>query len=61
MRFCLKKKPSQKWAGEVAQGVDPEFKPGTAKKKVKFGPKSWEERTTKELKSSSKFILSLNL
>jgi hypothetical protein len=31
------KKPTQKWAGGVTQGVGPEFKPSTAKKKKKGG------------------------
>jgi hypothetical protein len=32
-RPYLKKIPSQKWAGGVAQGVDPEFKPQYCKNK----------------------------
>jgi hypothetical protein len=32
-RDPISKKKSQKMAGGVAQGVDPEFKPSTAKKK----------------------------
>jgi hypothetical protein len=32
MRLYLKKNPSQKRAGGVAQGIGPEFKPSTTKK-----------------------------
>jgi hypothetical protein len=35
MRPSLKKKKSQKGAGEVAQGVGPEFKPQYYKRKKK--------------------------
>jgi hypothetical protein len=50
MRFCLKKKPSQKWAGEVAQGVDPEFKPGTAKKKSQIWSQILGRKNNKGIK-----------
>jgi hypothetical protein len=37
----LKKIPSQKGAGEVTQGIGPEFKPSTTKKKKKK-KKKWK-------------------
>jgi hypothetical protein len=39
VRHYLKKKPSQKWAGGVAQGKDPEFKPQYCNKKKKKATK----------------------
>jgi hypothetical protein len=42
VRPYLEKKPSQKRAGGVAQGVGPEFKPWYCKKKLKKGSLSYK-------------------
>jgi hypothetical protein len=44
MRSHLKKNLSQKRAGGVAQGVDPEFMPKYRKKRKKFIESSWAWR-----------------